>query len=240
MNTDSLFEKWTHVGVNFPAFEPSIKEPLIEELIAQTSKIGRYEPRLIEAMAGWIQMHGDLINTSLMHRNFSYADTAVIGVLCDILDSKESSKFRLLSKYCVPKSKGQMLFYSSEASRTMKVKAIENETDINLRWNLYFVSLRIKTDSILSRQNVFKRNHNLARRALFGANMRTEILNYLLAKKRTFLADIANALGYRYHRVIDDINTLLKDGVLRDSFEGRKRFVELEPSFEKFLSSIPF
>ncbi|MDM7996715.1 MAG: hypothetical protein QUT30_13670, partial [Acidobacteriota bacterium] len=61
MNSDSLFSMWARLGVNFPAFKPSREEPLVEELIAQTSLIGRYEPRLIEGMAGWLQKHGDLV-----------------------------------------------------------------------------------------------------------------------------------------------------------------------------------
>jgi hypothetical protein len=60
---------WTRLGVNFPAFNPSKGEPLVEELIAQTSLIGRHEPRLIEGMAGWLQKYGDLVNTSLKRRN---------------------------------------------------------------------------------------------------------------------------------------------------------------------------
>ena len=28
--TDSLYSMWAHLGVNFPSFEPSIEEPLLE------------------------------------------------------------------------------------------------------------------------------------------------------------------------------------------------------------------
>ena len=98
MNSDSLFSMWARLGVNFPAFKPVKEEPLIEHLIAQTSLIGRYEPRLIEGMAGWLQKHGDLINTSLMRRHIEIGDSAVIGLVLDILTSKEAAKLKQLAK----------------------------------------------------------------------------------------------------------------------------------------------
>ena len=78
--------------MNLPAFNPSKGEPLVEELIAQTSLIGRYEPRLIEGMAGWLQKHWDLVNTSLMRRHIESGHLAVIGLL------RYTSKPKVLSK----------------------------------------------------------------------------------------------------------------------------------------------
>jgi len=199
---------------------PSGEEPLIEELIAQTSIVGRYEPRLIEGMAGWIRKHGDLVNTSLMHKHIANGDPAVIGLLLDILDSKESAKLKHLTKYCSPKKQAEMLFYTAESSPVMKAQAIENEGEVNKRWNLYYVSLRIKTDAVLGRKEILKRNPNLARRALFGAEMRTEILNFLLWKGSSFPAEISKSLGYRYHRVIEDIQGLIRDGAIIDTVTG--------------------
>lgn len=240
MNTDSLFSMWSRLGVQFPAFEPCLQEPLIEELIAHTSLIGRYEPRLIEGMAGWIEKHGDLLNTSLMHKHISSGDSAIIGLLTDITHSKEASKFKSLGKYCVPKEKAEMLFFSAETSPVMKACAIENETEINRKWNLYYASLRIKTDAVLNRREVLKNNHNLARRALFGVVMRTEILNYLLLKGTSFPAEISNTLGYQYHRVFEDIHNLIRDGALVNYNSGRKKELRIAPAFIDYLNSIPF
>jgi hypothetical protein len=58
----------------------------------------------------------------------------------------------------------------------MKAQAVEHETELSRKWNLLYVSLRIKTDAVYDRKEVLKRNPNLARRALFGVVMRTEIL----------------------------------------------------------------
>ena len=166
METDIelLYQKWKRMGVNFPAFEASNKAPLIEELIAQTSIVGRYEPRLIECMAGWIQKHGSLIKASLMRKYLAAGDSAVIGLILDLLDSKETLKLRRLSKYCTPKKKAEMLFYAADHSPTMKSEAIEKEAEINRKWNLFYVSLKIKTDAILERKQVLKMNPNLGHR----------------------------------------------------------------------------
>ena len=240
MNIESLFSLWSRAGVVFPSFEPSREEPLVEELIARTSIIGRYEPRLLEGMARWIQKHGDIINIPLMHRHIPSGATAVIGLLCDLLDSREALKFKKLGKYCMPSPKAQMLFFAAESSPTMKAQAIENESALNRKWNLYYTSLRIKTDAVLERREILKRNPNLARRALFGTEMRTEILNYLLAEKTSFPAEISKVLGYRYHRVAEEINNLLRDGTLVCRITGKKREVGIAPSFIDYLQVTPF
>jgi len=240
MNTEPLFSMWARLGVNFPAFKPSQDEPLIEELIAQTSLIGRYEPRLIEGMAGWLQKHGDLVNTSLMHRHIANGDPAVIGLLFDILNSKETAKLKQLIKYCRPKNKAEMLFYAAETSPTMKAQAIENETELNRKWNLFYVSLRVKTDAVFNRKEVLKKNPNLARRALFGIVMRTEILNFLLWKGSSFPAEISKSLGYRYHRVISDVQNLIRDGAIIDSVAGKRRELKISPAFYDYLNALPY
>jgi len=51
-----------------------------------------YESRLIEGMAGWLQKHGDFVNTSLMRRHIESGDLAVIGLL------RYTSKPKVLSK----------------------------------------------------------------------------------------------------------------------------------------------
>jgi predicted transcriptional regulator len=69
--------------------------------------------------------------------------------------------------------------------------------------------------------------------------MRTEILNFLLQKGSSFPAEISEALGYRYHRVISDIQVLIRDGAIIDSFAGRKRQLKISPAFHDFLNAIP-
>jgi hypothetical protein len=240
MNSELLFSMWARLGVNFPAFDPSKEEPPVEELIAQTSLIGRYEPRLIEGMAGWLQKHGDLINASLMRRHIQNGDPAVIGLIFDTLSSKETAKLKQPIKYCRPKKKPEMLFYPAETSPTMKAQAVENETELNLKWNLFYVSLRVKTDSVFERKEVLKRNSNLARRALFGVVMRTEIWIFLLQKRTSFPAEISIVLGYRYHRVIADIQCLIRDGAIIDSFAGKRRQLKISPSFHEYLNTISY
>jgi hypothetical protein len=175
-----------------------------------------------------------------MHKQIGNGDPAVIGLLFEILTSKETAKLKQLTKYCRPKKKAEMLFYAAETSPMMKAQAIENETELNRKWNLFYVSLRIKTDAVFNRKEVLKKNPNLARRALFGAVMRTEILNFLLRKGSSFPAEISKTLGYRYHRVIADIQDLIRDGAIIDSISGKKRKLTVSPAFYDYLNVIPY
>ena len=236
----ALYRKWMRLGVGFSGTEPSLNEPHLEELIAETSLIGRYDLRLIEGMAGWIQEHGDLINMSLMHKNIKLADSAVIGLVSDLVGGAVSQKFKKIVKYCTPKTQPEMLVYGSEKSEETRTEAVKNETAVNRRWNLYYIDLRIKSDAVFQRSFMLKLNHNLARRALFGAEMRTEILNYLLEKERSFPAEIARNLGYRYHRVMEDVHGLIKDGALIQYENGRKKEITIAQPFADYLRQIPF
>ena len=175
-----------------------------------------------------------------MHKYINYGDSAVIGLISDLVDSKESTKFKAIRKYCKPKDKAEMLFFSAESSSVMKAQAIESATELNDKWNLYYVSLRIKTDTVYNRKEILKKNPNLARRALFGSEMRTEILNFLLSKKASFPSEIAKALGYRYHRVLEDIHNLLRDGALVERSFNKKKEIRLSQPFIDYLKSIPF
>ena len=133
-----------------------------------------------------------------------------------------------------------MLFYAAETSPTMKAQAIENETELNRKWNLFYVSLRVKTDAVFNRKEMLKKNPNLARRALFGVVMRTEILNFLLRKGTSFPAEISRTLGYRYHRVISDIQNLIRDGAIIDSVAGKRRELKISPAFYDYLNAMPY
>jgi hypothetical protein len=164
----------------------------------------------------------------------------VIGLVFDTLTSKETTKMKQLTKYCRPKRKAEMLFFAAESSPTMKAQAVEHETKLNRKWNLLYVSLRIKTDAVFDRKEVLQKNPNLARRALFGVVMRTEILNFLLQRGSSFPAEISKVLGYRYRRVISDIQGLIRDGVIIDSFAGKKRQLKISPAFHDFLNAIPY
>jgi hypothetical protein len=72
-----------------------------------------------------------------MHKQIAAGAPAVIGLVFDLLSSKESSKLKQLIKYCKPKKKAEMLFYAAETSPVMKAHAVENETELNRKWNLY-------------------------------------------------------------------------------------------------------
>jgi hypothetical protein len=100
--------------------------------------------------------------------------------------------------------------------------------------------MQIKTDAVYDRKEVLKKNPTLAHRALFGAIIRTEILNCLLQKGSSFPAEISKALGYRYHRVISDIQGMIGDGAIIDSFAGKKRQLKISSAFHNYLNSIPY
>jgi hypothetical protein len=160
---NEIFERWRRLGVNFTSTAPSVQEPLIEKLVADTIVYGRAEPRLLECMAAWLYYYGDLVNISLMRNYISQIDSAVLGLILELINHKRLNQ---LIKYCAPKKYPEMLF--KVKSTIMKAEAVNGSSEINSKWNLYFVSFRIKHGAIMNRHYVLKNNLNLARRRLVG------------------------------------------------------------------------
>jgi len=235
--TDSVFEDWVRVGVRFSGTQPAAIEPLMEKLIAQTSIVCRYWPQLFDIMAGWVQMHGDLINIPLMYKYLPESDRAVIGLLSDITNSKEAAKFKQLTKYCPPKKMPEMLFLEPKEYFTLEniIYIVPPDTaKLCKKWNLYYLSLNIKTNATFLREAILEHNPNLARRAMLGANMKTEILNYLLSKKISSPAEIADVVRHRLEKITDEVNILVADGFLTKTENG----ITLTPSFTEYLHSV--
>jgi hypothetical protein len=163
---DSLFEGWQRFGVRFTHTEPAAEPMLLERLIAETSIWGRYKPRLMDGMLGWIQKCGDLIDISLMRENLRYGASAVIGLLSDVLTSDAAQNFKQIKQYCTPKTKPEMLFHIGNDFMPLMIKAAYVATEINRIWNLYYVSLLIKTSTLYTRQYILRKCcHTLTQRA---------------------------------------------------------------------------
>ena len=163
--TDTVFEDWVRIGVKFTGTKPSADEPLVEGLIAQTSIVCRKWPRLMDVMAGLVQLYGDLLNVSLMRKYIPHGDSAVIGLLCDLVTSREAEKIKLLTKYCAPKETPEFLFPENYLTIDIVEHMVPEETrKICRKWNLYFPYVRIKTNCMLIRKDILSRNPNLAHR----------------------------------------------------------------------------
>jgi hypothetical protein len=163
---DSLFEEWMCFGVRFTNTEPAAKEPQLERLIAETSLWGRYKPRLMDGMLGWIQKCGDLIDISVLRENIQYGDSAVLGLLSDVVTSDVAQNFKQIGQYCTPKAKPEMLFHIGNSFRPLVMKAAYVATEVNHKWNLYYVSLRIKTSTSYTRSYILENCHSLVQKTL--------------------------------------------------------------------------
>jgi hypothetical protein len=119
----------------------------------------------MDVMAGWVQLYGDLINVSLMRESLPQGDSAVIGLLCDLVTSTEAQNFKLLTRYCTPKETPDFLFFLRDLTIGMLEYMVpEDIKEICRKWNLYFSYVRIKTNCILAREDILNNNPRLAQR----------------------------------------------------------------------------
>lgn len=232
---NNIFESWRRLGVNFTSVDSSMQEPQVEKLVRDTLIKGRDEPRLLECMAAWLYQYGDLINISLMRNYVTQTDSAVFGFILELINHKRLNQ---LIKYCTPKKDPEMLFNVN--STIMKAEAVNSSSDINRKWNLYYVSFRIKNNAIMNRHYVLKNNPNLARRSLFGVSLKTEIINFILNNEDVYVAGISHYMGCHYHLVSSDIKEMIEDGIVRSVQYKRKNILEFIPSFRNYFCATPF
>ena len=237
---ETCIRKWVRTGINFTGYSMYKHEVNLEELIAATSVIGRYEPRLIYCMTSWIIKNGDLINVYRLKSEVINSDTAVLGALLEIsLTHKADKKLGNIIKFCNKKEKPEMMFIIADTSPSLKLSIIENGDLICNKWNVLCKEITIKPDSLFNRSYIMKHNKNLARRMLFGVQMKTEIFNILLEKKNLYIKQLQDILGYKYPVIFNEIKKLHDEGII-DWYEDKQmKWISLNKRMENYLNKVP-
>jgi predicted transcriptional regulator len=83
---------------------------------------------------------------------------------------------------------------------------------------------------------VLKNNINLALRALFGPNIRAEIIYCLLKNTNLAIKNIAKKIGYAYSPVYNEIEQLIKSGFVMQ-VKGQWHSLQLSRKTEKILNA---
>jgi hypothetical protein len=108
------------------------------------------------------------------------------------------------------------------------------------KWGYYCSEISFYFDAMTGDRNfIFSRNKNLAIRAIFGTNLRSEIIYFLYKNSNAYIKAIADATGFAYFPVHNEIKNLVRNGILNSTSYGRVNVVSLNKTMFDFLQKAP-
>lgn len=209
-----LYQKWIRLGwmATGTTYDTEID---IEELIVETTIVARQDGRLFKWFLTWLRDYNDLINVKKLLRILDKADTAVLGAALEIaIDNGANHNLHTVLKKCSRKNKPEILFTGMEDVFTFAEQEKSKGLPVYRKWGLYCTLLEFYDDAKRTREFVLNNNINLSLRALFGTNIRAEIVYCLLKNANLAIKNISQKIGYAYSPVYNEIELLIKNGFI--------------------------
>ncbi|MGD9201558.1 MAG: hypothetical protein PVI26_08355, partial [Chitinispirillia bacterium] len=179
---DQLYNDWSRLGMRLTNSGTTM-EVNPEKAIVNTTHAGRFNSRLLFSMLTWIRDNADLINSQKLVNLLVDADTSVLGAILTIsLKNGADKKLVTIKKHCKKKGEPEILFTNMKKNPLFYEQEISNTYKEWEEWGLYCSEIHFYNDARYNREYILKNNKLLAIRALFGSNLRAEIL-YMLFKK---------------------------------------------------------
>jgi hypothetical protein len=237
---DQLYDKWMSLGMGMNG-KHYVTDLDLELTIAETTQIGRYESRLLWAMLTWIVTYGDLINVSRMMHFLPTSDSSILGGILEIaVKNGGDRKLLHIVKRCKSKEVPELLFPRMKKHGFAYAQELTEARDEWKKWGYYSSEISFMYDAILGdRMFIFKHQKNLAVRAVFGPNLRAEILYYLFKNSETYIKAISRATGFAYFPVYNETKELIRNGLLRSTTYGRTNVVSLNDYIFQFIRNVP-
>lgn len=239
---NNLHNIWSRLGV---AFDVSLSKNLfidLEDTLIQTAQQGREDSRLLFGMRGWLLKHHDLVNCARLVRKLkAQENTAVLGAIVEsVVVERPRSFLRYVTKYCQPLKKKEILFFKVSRSKILSKLNKESNHPIWKKWGLISREMGDMKGAIREKSFVLKHNLNLAIRALFGPNLKAEILSYFIKNKQGHVYQIAKMTGFSYQPVYSELDSFNQLGLLKEERMGRKRVFRFNSGFFSKILLAPF
>ncbi len=237
-STNYYYSSWASLGASLHG-EP-IKDEVDPELLFCKSTIkGRKDSRILWALLTWFIEHSHLINVTIMNHYLKYADTAVLGAIIDIaIENNADRKLLNISRKCRKKENPELLFYSAKKIPEYYVQEITQTKKQWKKWGLLSSQIETQYKAKKNINFILKNNKLLSIRAWLGANIKSEILYYLIKNNRSYASEIAKKLNFSYPPVYIEIQTLIKNGILKTENIGNITLVSLKKESKKIINNL--
>jgi predicted GNAT family N-acyltransferase len=231
-----LYQKWAKFGwlVSEPTYEGEVD---LEELIAETTWAARYDGRLMKWLMTWFKDYGDLVNKKRLLRYMKDTDTAVLGAIIGIAMNRGADKnFKTVLAKCRAHKPVEVFQKGMEDAEIY----IEGQKKYGKpefkKWGFYCTMIEFYTDAQRGREWILKNNELLGLRAIFGVNIRSEIIYTLHIFNGIAIRKLSKLIGYAYSGVYREIENMATNGLIEEN-SGNGRILKLSEKMNNLLKT---
>jgi len=218
-----LWRQWSALGVagHSSGGDVWIIDP--EALLLFTCTMGRHEPRLFDEMLDWLEENGRFINVMRLKRILrteTFAGERTLATVAGFLmKGTEAVKWKRLAESVQAPLNPEAFFLSPDGT---PVPVLGEPEPIFARHGFRRGPLRLRG---YSQKFPATQPSTLALqlRALFGVNIRCEIVLYLLTHEAAHPSQIAREAGYFERAVQGTLVDMLQSGVVQLRPSGREK-----------------
>jgi hypothetical protein len=224
---DLLWRQWNAVGV--PGYSRSEESNVVdpEPLLMLTLTVARHDARLFDEVLDWLDANGEFLNVQRLHnhaKDYDYQAKAQLSAVAKILGAKSSYALKwskLASEYSLKEP--TPLFFMKDG-RPMPVPA---DTDITFRDHGFLRP--VYTNKGLPRPFPGEGMPALLLRlrALFGVNIRCEILCMLGSVDEIHPSLIARLIGQAPRTTQNLLAGMVRSGAVQVRTRAREKFYSL-------------
>lgn len=218
-----LWRQWSALGVAGQASGEDVWIIDPEALLLLTCTMGRHEPRLFDEVLDWLGENGRFINVMRLKRilrteKFAGERTLAAVAAC-LMKGTEALKWKLLAESVPQPSVAEEFFISLDGKPLPMLGEPESHF---IRYGFKRGPLRLRGYSQKFRPTQ-PTNLALQLRALFGINVRCEIVLYLLTHEAAHPSQIAREAYYFERAVQGTLVDMLQSGVVQLRSSGREK-----------------
>ncbi len=218
-----LWRQWSALGVAGQSRSDDrwIVDP--EALLLLTCTMGRHEPRLFDEAIDWLQSNGPFINILRLKRILrteKFAGGRVLAAVAGLMSrGAEVLKWKKLAASAEPAISPERLFFAKDG------QALPILGDPDPHFAVYGLTrgpLRLRGYSQPFRPTQ-RTNLQLQLRALFGINVRCEIILYLLTHEAAHPSQIARDAYFFPRAVQNTLVEMSRSGIVHLRSSGREK-----------------
>ncbi len=217
-----IWDQWVDIGLygNKIGKNTFVIDP--EALLAFSLFMSRYDARLFDGMVDWLNIFGEIINLQRLNNiikkeNFKNGD--LLGPISEIiLNSHNKKKWEKYIKTKIKIDDYEDLFFNA-TSYGRHQKIFKKYGYLRGDFKLRNTATEIPTTK---EQCIF-----LKMRFLFGLNIRSDIISYLLIDNYRHPSYIAKNLYYTQKGIQDNLVEMTKSGIISVEKNGRKKHYAL-------------
>jgi DNA-binding MarR family transcriptional regulator len=230
-----LWREWTALGVAGQESSGPLRVVDPEALLLLTCTLGRYDPRLFDEMMDWLTRNGRFLSVQRLKNMLQqepFGGANVMGAVAEWLLKRESpAKWKSLSVVAHPNA-CEGLFHLTDG-RPLPVQGDGDETFLKHGFLRNDVLVRGYSQEFDAGATPC---HFLKLRALFGVNIRSDVLAYLTMAGIGHPREISRELYYSQKAVHDAMTDMAFSGFVQSIRSGRERRFRLTPDAHAFLT----